>query len=1484
MATYKLQGPDGKVYTLEGPEGASKEQLVQVLQSKLAGQLSTDPEPETESEGLFQEIGEGLLSGSSKAVQGLVETGTLLYDLASDDDITSDVSQRFDDFRASLGLDPVGLPGEIAEIITQFVVPGGLAVKAVGKGVKVADKVLSPKDVALLPAQIAVDPIGTVVKRTAALSPKLRGKDILGTKLGKQREAFRKGLSPQDLSKPQKFALGAATLGAVAGADVMVATDDVTTIGDFFEGGPTQTSREIGLSGREETLRRIGNKLKIGVETGGIVAATPPVLGAAGATLGFVGDKVAGVAAPIISPAARFVRESTIPKQVADYLADIEERRILNSLTEPLKNIKNPFTGEDIRIPILGGTLGEETLANFLSIFRSRGYLPEDVSLQRLLIAAEGEASIRNAKAVLADFQNNLVSVIEEQRKLDPNGVDTDLLKLQYFNNIEAALTATKTEDLNNALAELPKEIRSDVRKMANQLDSAQSAILNSDYFRNLTRVIGVDPQTGAVINAQTAEDLQKTIRRNLNGFLRRRFEIFENENYKPSDQVRAEAIDGFLLDDESLLEYLTKGYNAEAPGPETLRKFGLIEETLPDGSTGLALRTLVDEDALRARASLGTDQFLRFHQIKNREALSKRTEIARNRLNPALFLRKGGLPEYQRKLLGEFLDVDEAFLGTVADISEFKAVDAFYGRIRNQLDTNPGLKRLFHDTRIKVSPNASPEVEALEIKKARDKNLALTQQGFKVLDGEIIQSGADKGLLQNTVSPAVSSYGSLQGFAVPEAVFNYLSRPLKQDGITSALFAALNTGIRAKSTVQYSKTVLSPITQIRNVTSASLFALMQGNVGRGANLAESFDLVLKNFAASPEPEVLKELTELQRLGVLGSQAELREIQDLIRQGAGVKELESEIFVEGLKRVPSYSEKVNRSKFSRLVSATKKPIKSALKTAETAYAGGDDLWKIYNFKFEQQKLVNAFRGVSPEDVYQTIKGQPAPQGAIIDVNRLITEEAADIVRNTVPNYNMVPEVIKGLRKVPLIGNFISFPAEIIRTGTNTINRGIKELASKNPELQKTGLRRLTGAIFTAGVVPVALQNLAISLTGVAKEELEAYKKALGPSWQKEARLIPTGRDENGLPLFINYSFANPYELIESMGIAALNAYDEAEARGQDYTKAVSNAMLAPIAKFFEPFVGESIVYARFADAFLRDGETETGARVYAEEDSDGDKNYRRFLHIMDAFLPNFVPISTNLGEPQVKRFARSFINSTGLFDETVSEKDKIGVERQIVGELLRGITGLTEEAINVDRGLQFVGLEYKTADQSASSIFNRVGTDKNLANPDAIYDAFVSANEAKYRVDTRLKLILEELDKLGVSKRQIRSGLAKKVGSDNLSLIMRGKFQPFEISESIEGVMRENKTWPLVPKARIKAYVKAQRRVPLKQEDVQKDVTEETKPQAAAPSTPTTPVATTGINVPNVQPPTGPVSQTSPILIPDPTTRELAEQLEARRG
>ena len=93
----------------------------------------------------------------------------------------------------------------------------------------------------------------------------------------------------------------------------------------------------------------------------------------------------------------------------------------------------------------------------------------------------------------------------------------------------------------------------------------------------------------------------------------------------------------------------------------------------------------------------------------------------------------------------------------------------------------------------------------------------------------------------------------------------------------------------------------------------------------------------------------------------------------------------------------------------------------------------------------------------------------------------IEEASAFLLRNTYPTYSKVPPIIQQLRKLPL-GNFISFPAEILRTGANIIGIGLKEAAHPNRAIQQMGIRRLTGAFLTSYAVGKGFTELAQFLT------------------------------------------------------------------------------------------------------------------------------------------------------------------------------------------------------------------------------------------------------------------------------------------------------------------------------------------------------------------------------------------------------------------
>ena len=1300
-------------------------------------------------EGALKETGEGIVSGLIAIPQGIAELGASLIDLAADTDYASDVTQFADELRSDLGVDPEGLAGKITEVATQFVVPGLGAAGAVSK----------------------LSKVGKLAKarRTS------KADDFVGPKL-------------QAATKGEKFSLIAKQAGAAGLADAAVATDGITTIGDFFEGGPTSTDQEVGLKGREEALRRISNKFKIGLESTLIGGAVPYALTGAGKVITATKDVVSPTVGAVsdatgltgaLSAGARGIKKAAEP--IGDFLDDIEKKRAF---------------GEQQNFAL-------NTLADVQSVFRYRGYLPKEIGDERARIPGKVSAETRKALSTLTSLERNLNKTMDKYGKIGDK--DTALLRQEVFNSIEEFLTTDATKVLTKkgaltkaskearlqklqAYKNIPENMRQDVKNMRTQIDRLSKDLLTTDALKKIKEMDAITVgQFKGMTGQQAFDDIKQTLTKNLNSYMRRRYKAFEKASYLPDEATKALAVTGYTRNRKRLAEELKLLAQANKLDESTL---GINAEGKLDDALMAQNNLTVDELANRA-----VDNFLSRYKVGKRNKgsiLKMQRTVDVNQLQRGLFDKRAQLASFEKRLLGEIKDPKESFLGTIADLAQFKSTDDYFKKIKNFSDANPeGIGNIF----------LSPERAASKYTPEQLKS------GFTQLTGK---SGPDD---------IITGYGSLEGFYVPNKVAQNLKRTVLGDAdvITNSVRAVYSGFLKAKGYTQYGKTVLSPITQIRNFTTASLFAAAQGNVGRGANLIESMRIGFAELKDLPPKEAIKKLEEYDRLGLLGTQAEVQEIKKLIDEGFGFKA----DTVNGIKVGREFGSRVTDNTFGAFLG-------KGAKKFETAYQASDNVWKIYNFDFERAKLVNALRTMDNAQKLKYLE-RNIPEGnriiqpgvtrvkssEVMDkyINRLINEESADIVRNTVPNYNLAPQAIQFLRRSP-VGNFIAFPYEILRTGGNTIKRGLDELASENAEIQKIGLRRLSGAALTFGIIPASISEFAYQTSGVSEEQMKAYQRSMAPPWEKNARLIPIGRDEEGNIQYINYSYSNPYDLLERIAIGALNKYESSELQGKNTAVSVMNAFNESMSEIIKPFTEESIALGKIRDVIDpetevialrqlgqivggRAGRTIVGAKVYNEQDSVGDKMAKSFKHMLEGFIPSGVPINVRGGEFEPSRFAR------GVFGGHlgIDEKDRQGRIRTLQEELFRGITGITPNVVDAEMGLKYKGYEFSQARQQASNIFNSVARRENVTSSELI-DAYEKANESRFRIFNEFNQIINDLKSIGKTDVEIRQ-ILKRSGVSDVTNIIRGRFKPFEISSPVRQDMRRKGTFDQYPRREI---------------------------------------------------------------------------------
>ena len=245
------------------------------------------------------------------------------------------------------------------------------------------------------------------------------------------------------------------------------------------------------------------------------------------------------------------------------------------------------------------------------------------------------------------------------------------------------------------------------------------------------------------------------------------------------------------------------------------------------------------------------------------------------------------------------------------------------------------------------------------------------------------------------------------------------------------------------------------------------------------------------------------------------------------------------------------------------------------------YQGADNYWKIYSDNFYQGALKTAF-GTAPEtlikgskeygkflanvdDWFNTVAGQrfikiDPISGLEKTPVQALEEASAYLVTNTIPTYSKVPMIIENIRNLPL-GNFVAFPAEILRTTANIINIGARELTSTNPFIRQMGARRLVGVTTVLGGIGYTVQKGAQYMTGVDEETMKAFQTSFAPPYQKNSTLIPTSvPDENGNFKYYNFSYSNPYDSLVAPVNGILNAFSEGRLRKENVSTIVMDSL------------------------------------------------------------------------------------------------------------------------------------------------------------------------------------------------------------------------------------------------------------------------------------------------------------------------------------
>ena len=627
------------------------------------------------------------------------------------------------------------------------------------------------------------------------------------------------------------------------------------------------------------------------------------------------------------------------------------------------------------------------------------------------------------------------------------------------------------------------------------------------------------------------------------------------------------------------------------------------------------------------------------------------------------------------------------------------KVVRDLMGEIRDPF-TN------FHLTTTRVA-------QAVETRKALD---AVADFNRGLPDGDEAKYFYERPFNDNSVK--ISSEGNkalepLDGMYTTKEI----ARELKGYFDDAGLGKLLKFGVTINSLAKTTKTVFSPITVSRNFVGNIGFAVANGH-WRVGQLGEAIGLVRRDLSsklrknpkafAGDRGEMWQKLNDVgitDREELFNKATELGVVSDNVFSG------ETLDLLNQMNRALDQGTLFN----SRALSLFNKVTEGAA----DIYSAMDDVWKLYGWFNE----ISAGRSL---------------------------EDAAKLVTDIYPTYSKLPRFANELRRVPLVGTFFSFPAEVVRVGKNMTKLAVNDAKQGN-------FRRLFGlssaTALTIGGPALVMQHA----NGLRDDELVALNDFVAP-WEQNSQLLILERKGDEIS-FIDIGYIDPWSVISDR----MRQVQVGIRNGEDPAKLWATVA----ADFLDPFIGEGLVAERVYDV-LRNTKDSSGKPVFNPEDTLERKSQAIMKHVGESLVP---PLTPGLGT-QWQRLEKAL----------AKEVDDYGRREKLSQEAISTLTGVRVRTVNVKQSLFFEMSRLVGRRRNAAGIFNRE-LFRETSSVESTKSALKQSRDSDRKIFEEFQRKARSARVLGVSEEVIFEQ-ARKAGmsKEDAVLWLNGIYEPKQLS------------------------------------------------------------------------------------------------------